>query len=647
MSAIYGMYHWGDDAFEPVISKMEKTFQKYKINRFSNQKVEQVEFGCGIQYFNKEAEQEQLPFYDEKNKIFMTADAVLDNRAELIRSLEIEHQDIPDGKLIYYAYLKWEEDCARFLRGIFSFAVYDGRKKCLYLFTDQMGSRAVHYYSGDKGFCFSTTFEPILQVYPEISICEKWVVACECAQTPDMCLFPEITPYEGVIQLEAGHFIRISENEFEKKRYWSPFRKNRRKMSFDDMQCKKIFQATMEQCVKDTLRSGVKVAAMVSSGLDSTAVASVAAKFLGEKEEKLYTYTSVPDGEYEAKNYYSMANEAWGPEALCEKYDNIEMKLVDCKGMDGFTKLRNLVEYLELPVKSAPNLMWIDEIYKEAAQKGCRVLLKGQYGNGTISYGRILTLLHYYITNGHFIRACKEVSAFGKKNGISKKRIIKKYIQELKEKRKDQDYMSGSYVSRELLEKYKINAVVNREAKHSGGGALDTQEQRQEFMYESVNLAQLAAYDTRLSLMHGVIVRDPTKDIRMVQLCLELPMECFVCYGVERRLVRDYLRGIVPNVILEETKRRGLQSADFEKRIFNNWEKIKREVMEALNYPEILSYVDEQNWEVLLHKLDNWREQGEDASQLCVHAMNFYAFSVFLEEFDRKRKGIRNRREGK
>ena len=631
MSAIYGMYHWGEEAFTPVIEKMEQKLHNYKIDRFANKKVGRVEFGCGIQYFNKEAEKEQLPYYDEENQIFLTVDAVLDNRKELFRMLGIEQEDTPDGKLVYLAYLKWGEDCAKYLRGIFSFAVYDGKKKCFYLFTDHMGSRAVHYYNGKKGFCFSTTFAPIFQVYPDIKLCEKWIVACECAQTPDMSLFPEITPYEGVIQLEAGHFIRVSEHEFEKKCYWNPL-KRRRKMQFHDLQCKQIFVSTMEQCVKDTLRSQGGIAAMVSSGLDSTAVAGMAAKLMEEKGETLYTYTSVPDGEFQSANYYSIANEAWGPEALCEKYKNIEMELVSCQGMDGFTKLDRLVELLEFPTKSAPNMMWIDEIYGKAAKKGCRVLLKGQYGNGTISYGRILTLLHEHITHGRLIRAYKEAAAFGKKSGVSKKRILKKYLSELKAKREYTDFMIESYVSRELLNKYKINAVVNMEAKRSGGCALDTQAQRENFVYENVNLAQLAAYDTRLSLIHGVIVRDPTKDIRMIELCLELPMECFVYGGVERRLVRDYLRGIVPNVILEETKRRGLQSADYTRRICRNWSKIKEDVIRTLKNPKILSYMDEQRWEVFLHKIESLSEEEKDLAKLCACAMNFYAFSLFLDK---------------
>ena len=630
MSAIYGVYHL-EKRKENVLERMQVPLCSYKIDAYSHKEYKMVSFGCGIQYFTQEATKEVLPYLDEEKRIIVTADVVLDNRKEVMQGLGIELADMPDGELVFRAYVSWGEAFVKYLRGVFSIAIYDDRKQSLYLYTDHTGSRSVYYYMGEDGFYFSSIFAPILQVNPQITLCEKWITACEAARTPDMALFPEITPYEGVIQLEAGCYIKVGEQSFEKVCYWNPA-KNRQKITFQDGQCASIFKATFRQCVKDVLRSNGEVAAMVSSGLDSTAVACLAAQYLEEEKKQLYSYTSVPEGDFQSEDYGMIANESWGPEELAKKYSNIQVNLVDCEGMDGFTKLKQLVPLLELPTKSAPNMMWIDEIYKEASEKGCRLLLKGQFGNGTISYGKILSLLHDKFTHFHFIQGIKELYSFGKRNGVSKKRIIKTYFRELKKKKEVIDFEADSYVRRELLQKYAINEKVAEEIRKNGGGNLDTRSQMEAFIFDKVNCAQLGAYDTRLSLIHGMLVRDPTKDKRIIELCMSLPMECFVHDGVERRLVREYMQGIVPNEILSVVKRRGQQSADYVERIQKNWKEKKEEIIQRLSNPRFILYFDDQKLEVFLHKLQNeTKNTKEELRELYAIAMNLYAFSVFLE----------------
>lgn len=631
MSAIYGMYHWGQDGFVPVQTRMEEPLHQYKIDKFASETVGNVEFGCGVQYFTQESEREILPYYDRMRGIFITADVVLDNRKELRQQLGLPHPNVPDGELVLEAYAKWGEEFVKLLRGVFAISIYDRNKQCLFLYTDHTGSRAVNYYNSKKGFLFGTTFSSILNVCPDISLDEKWISACEAAQTPDMEIFPEITPYENVFQLEAGMYLKVSEHSMEKKEYWNPkYRKEQR--VFHDSQCRKLFLDTFSKCVKDVLRSRKNTAATVSSGLDSTSVAGFAARYLERQGKKLYSFTSVPDKKVELTDGSVMADESWGPTVLAEMYTNIEVKLVPCKGMDGFTKLERLVKQLEVPTKSAPNIMWLDEIYSLAAKKGCKLLLKGQYGNATISYGKILSNIRYQMTHWHFVRAYREAKAFGNLHGISRKKIVKKYLKELREEKKKQDFLGKSYVKKELLQKYEINATVNQLIKESGGSMIDTQEQMRNFQFDRVNLAQLGLYDTKFSLIHGVLLRDPTKDKRMIEFCMNLPVECYVHNGVERRLVREYMSAIVPDAIRKQVRKRGMQSADYVERVMDNWEEIRQDVIEKLSNPQLLTYLDEQQLKTFVEDLKHMDcVPKKKRSVLVAYAFNFYACSVFLQ----------------
>ena len=631
MSAIYGMYHWGGESYTPVIEKMEQCLHQYRIDRFATSAFESAEFGCGLQCFTQEAEREVLPVFDERNQLLLTADVVLDNRSELMGQLGIDKPDVADGRLVYLAYVKWGEEFVKLLRGVFAIAIYDGAKKCLFLYTDHTGSREINYYNSPKGFLFSTTFAPILEVEPSISFNERWITACEAARTPDMELFPEITPYTGILQLEAGTYLRVEEHSVEKVVYWDPTLR-RDKMPFDDGICRQLFLDTFRSCVKDVLRSRKNTAATVSSGLDSTSVASLAAGFLEKEGKSLYTYTSVPEGDFETSDAFSIANEAWGPQEIQKKYPNVKVHLEDCKGMDGFTKLDELVRLLEVPTKSAPNMMWIDEIYKKAREQGCYVIVKGQYGNATISYGKILSNLYYQVTHGHFVRAYREMKAFGEKNRVSRKQILRKFIGELRQRKSKVDITQNSLVMDSLLSKYEINRLAQEAINLTGGGYMDSEEQSRNFLFDKVNLAQLGLYDTHFSLLHGVLVRDPTKDKRMIELCMSFPLECFVHDGVERRLAREYMSGIVPSVILNQTTRRGLQSADYVQRVKTHWGQIKNAVIEKISLLPAYPYLDEQKLEMFLHHLGKLEELSEqEASGICAEAFNLYAFSVFLQ----------------
>ena len=125
--------------------------------------------------------------------------------------------------------------------------------------------------------------------------------------------------------------------------------------------------------------------------------------------------------------------------------------------MDGLTKLEELTPLLEIPTKSAPNVMWIDEIYKQCREQECYILLKGQNGNATVSYGKILTNLFYQMKHFHFLKAGKERKAFAKMMGVSEKRIIKAFFKEWIQNHQTEDYVDRTILHNDLVEKYEIN----------------------------------------------------------------------------------------------------------------------------------------------------------------------------------------------
>lgn len=637
MSAIYGVVQWLPKKEEVSIEDMEKTLHEYKIDSFANKRFGQAQFGCGLQMFTQEAEREVLPYVDEKEKVMITADVVLDNRAELMRQLHLERPNLPDGTLVYLAYQKWGEEFVKLLRGVFTIAIYDKKDKTCYLYTDHTGSRCVNYYKNGDSFYFSTTYAPILAVNPDIKVSDKWIAASQLVIGPDMELFHELTPYQGIFQLEAGTYLKMTEHMFEKKTYWNPIQRNK-VMEFQDSKCKEILQHTFQSCVKDVLRSRSQIGATVSSGLDSTSVAAHAAMFLGKEGKRLYTYTSIPEFmDVEAEDYM-IVDESFGPKALQKKYPNMQCHFLPCKGMNAFTNMKTFVQKLEFPLKSAPNMMWLGEIYKMAADHHCKIVLKGQYGNATISYGKIMGNMRENLRGGHLLRAYKEAKAFGKKNRVSIKQICKKYIKERLQAGRGTDVSSHTFLRYDWLQRYHMQTAMDEECKLAGGSMIDSREQMQHFQFDRLNLAQLGLYDTHCSLIYGVLLRDPTKDKRLIELCMSLPMEVYVHNGVERRIVREYLKDALPTEILQETMRRGVQSIDFIKRIENTWKEEHEVIMGWLQNDLLKRYIQEEKLQVLQEKYGKLLTlQEEDKVRVTMGILQIVSLSMFLEENRKER----------
>ncbi len=106
-----------------------------------------VGLGHRMLWTTPESLQEKLPLVDERGPFALTADARLDNRAELIALLDLRDRPpdtVSDSALILAAYLQWGEACAEKLLGDFAFALWDGRSRTLFCARDHFGAKQLH-----------------------------------------------------------------------------------------------------------------------------------------------------------------------------------------------------------------------------------------------------------------------------------------------------------------------------------------------------------------------------------------------------------------------------------------------------------------------------------------------------------------------
>ena len=178
ISAICGIFNIDG---MPVPEKMQNVMmgrlKTYKLDSTHVWNRNNIFFGCGIQYITAESRTEVLPLFDENIGLAITADAIIDNREELLSTLHIKDEgDISDSRLIMLAYEKWGEECPKYIMGDYAFAIWDEKRKELFCARDHVGKRTFYYYFNDGTFYFCTVIKPILAAYNrDVKLNDKWI----------------------------------------------------------------------------------------------------------------------------------------------------------------------------------------------------------------------------------------------------------------------------------------------------------------------------------------------------------------------------------------------------------------------------------------------------------------------------------------
>jgi len=258
-----------------------------------------VGFGHTMLRTTWEAETETQPLTLD-GKVWLTADARIDDRKELIAELEsklrtklqIPHLPNGDGsesrvpndaELILFAYQAWGEDCVKHLIGDFAFAIWDGRERRLFCGRDQLGVKPFYYARVGNSFLFSNTLNCLRLHHAVSNKLNDLAVA-------DFLLFgfnqdKATTTFADIQRVPPAHWIGGSVEAIRLRRYWTlPINEQRWQMS--ETESIDRFRSLLSDAVEDRLRTD-RVAVSLSGGLDSSTVAATARELWAKKNRPL------------------------------------------------------------------------------------------------------------------------------------------------------------------------------------------------------------------------------------------------------------------------------------------------------------------------------------------------------------------------
>ena len=217
----------------------------------------------------------------------ITADVRLDNREELFSALGVpaERAAYSDSRLILSAWLKWREHCPEHLLGAFAFAIWDSQEQKLFCARDHLGERQLFYRYDRRKFFFSNEVPGILAAPGSSMQLNRRKLAQVASAGRGFTLEGE-TLFENICYVPAASTLTFDSRGLSFRRWWNPDPGLRLPFRRDE-EILEAFRELMFDAVGARLRSAFPVTALLSGGLDSSGIVSIAARILAEQGKQL------------------------------------------------------------------------------------------------------------------------------------------------------------------------------------------------------------------------------------------------------------------------------------------------------------------------------------------------------------------------
>lgn len=180
-----------------------------------------------------------------------------------------------DTEVIIRGYEEWGIKVVEKLNGIFAFALWDNKKRTLFLCRDRYGVKPLYYHKSGNTLIFASEVKALLE-HPSLKVTVDNSALLEYFTFQN--IFTDRTLFNGVRLLPAGHIatIEMKTGDMKLQQYWDyDFREpsEARDMREYEEELDRLFT----QAVKRQLMSDVPVGAYLSGGMDSGAITAVAA----------------------------------------------------------------------------------------------------------------------------------------------------------------------------------------------------------------------------------------------------------------------------------------------------------------------------------------------------------------------------------
>jgi asparagine synthase (glutamine-hydrolysing) len=423
------------------------------------------------------------PFTSECGNYVLVFNGEIYNYIELKKELQSKYtfKTKSDTEVLLYAYLEWGESCLAKFNGMFSFAIWDYRRKTLFAARDRFGVKPFYYFSDQKNFYFASEINPLFAAgIPKIPNDNVW----SNYFSEGSYGLPYQTFWQNIHQLESGHFLRLNQNQLQIKK-WYHFEQ---RIAFLQNQ----FAANEEEYITQLLlkaitlrfRADVPVGFNLSGGLDSsTLLALIDQQGIDKSAVEAFTFIT-NDARYDEITWVkAMLENRPYPLTICP---------LSAKEIPELS-LQMALHQAE-PYGGIPTIAY-SKIFQMASHKGVKVLLDGQGSDETWAG------YDYYIQNNQ-----------NTIQGISKSPYRVNVL--------DRDF--ALKIDRTVYPKPFEDQLLNL--------------QYRDLFYTKIPRA--LRFNDRVSMLYGTELREPFLDFELVEYVFSRPANFKIKNGVQKWMLR-------------------------------------------------------------------------------------------------------------
>ena len=462
----------------------------------------------------------------------------LELRNELV-SAGCRFRSSTDSEVVLSAFIQWGPDCLVRFNGMFAFAVYDMRDRCVFLARDRFGVKPLYYLYRPEYFAFGSEIKQ-LRLLQSVSARLNWSVMSDFllwglgGHTAETFL-------DGIRALPGGHYLHLSREDLaagraEERRYWQPVAER----PLPPKEAALRFRDLLEDAVRLRLRSDVPVGVTLSGGLDSSSIACLAAQV--HEQTKTRTPLRAFTAEFQDQGY----SEAQYARRVLAK-TGIEGTIVHPSSATLCQDWPRFVRAMEEPFDSLSYYAnWT--VYRSIREHKIPVILNGQGGDELLlGYDRYRAHALRFLWQAGRLReliAAVEATRRHSTMGLARQALFAGYflLPGLRARRRRR--MVRPFVRSEFFEFGRRREEHLRSAStfHDLSDLLVRE-------FDQSQLQHLVHHEDRVSMDFSIESRTPFLDYRLFNFVLGQDISLLFHDGWSKHLLREAMAGILPEEV--------------------------------------------------------------------------------------------------
>lgn len=486
------------------------------------------------------------PIHNKDKSVWIIYNGEIYNFQSLRSELEPKYKFTTnsDTETILHAYEEWGVDCVKKLNGMFAFVIFDTKLNRLFIARDRFGIKPFYYYFQNNKFLFASEIKALLvdngiKKIPNDRVVYDYLVYGLHDNT-------EETFFENIKQLLPAHFMIVDESGVRSQKYWDLNVNKQIATDLEkDKECFEKFREFFIDSVRLELISEVPVGTCLSGGLDSSSIVAVINNLLLSKDEnaksignKQKIFSSIfTEEDIDERKYI---------EKICSA-TKVDKNFTHPTSKNLWKDLRKLVYYQDEPFMSSG--MYAQWEVMKLAKKKVTVVLDGQGGDELL--GGYLPYFGFYLRslakNKKLFRLFKESA-----RGLDLYRpFISQYLSRKKNIAATKQLLRHSFVNSHYdksVDKWQPKDFVDM--------------MKMELTQTSV--PRLLRYEDRNSSAFSLEARVPFLDHRLVEFIFSLPMDQRIRNGWTKYILRQAMKGILPEEIRLRRSKIGFAVPEFD-----------------------------------------------------------------------------------